>query len=74
MTHLGPLVRVRSAEPRAGCNACVVFEDDTERLIDLEPYLHGPIFEPMRKDPVAFLSMKVEEGTIGRSYLCPAAL
>jgi len=64
MARLGPLVRVRSVEPREGFQICVLFEDDTERLIDLEPYLRGPIFEPIRRDPVVFRAMKVEGGTI----------
>jgi hypothetical protein len=62
--RLGPLVRVRSVEPREGFQVCVVFEDGTERLIDLEPYLHGPIFEPMRCDLDMFRAMKVAGGTI----------
>jgi hypothetical protein len=41
-----------------------VFEDDTQGEVDLEPYLHGPIFEPIRNDPDVFRSMKVEDGTI----------
>jgi len=40
------------------------FEDGTQKEIDLEPYLRGPIFETIRKDPVVFASMKVEGGTI----------
>ena len=40
------------------------FEDDTHKEIDLGPYLHGPIFEPIRSDPVVFRSIKVEGGTI----------
>jgi hypothetical protein len=28
--------------------------------IDLEPYLHGPIFEPIRRDLRIFRSVKVE--------------
>ena len=64
MTQLGRLVRVRSVEPRKGYLVHVVFEDDTEKVIDLEPYLHGPIFEPMRRDPTTFRAMKVEGGAI----------
>lgn len=64
MTQLGCLVRVQSVEPREGYHVHVVFEDGTERVIDLEPYLHGPIFEPMQRDPAMFRAMKVEGGTI----------
>lgn len=42
----------------------VDFDNGTRREIDLEPYLHGPIFEPIRDNPVLFRSMKIEGGTI----------
>lgn len=42
------------------------FIDGTYREIDLEPYLHGPIFESIRNDPEKFNSVKVNKrmGTI----------
>jgi hypothetical protein len=40
------------------------FDDGTRKEIDLEPYLHGPVFEPIRRDLSVFRSVKVEEGTI----------
>jgi hypothetical protein len=42
-----------------------LFSIDTKE-IDLKPYLHGPIFEPMRKDLRVFRAMKVDPriGTI----------
>ncbi len=64
MEKLGPLVRVRSVEPLGGFRVLVTFENDSQREIDLEPYLHGPIFEPLRSDPRMFRSMKIEGGTI----------
>ena len=42
----------------------VTFTNGTQRDIDLTPYLQGPIFEPVRDDPVVFRSIKVEGGTI----------
>jgi hypothetical protein len=36
----------------------------TQREINLAPYLQGPIFEPIRNDPLLFRSMRVEGGTI----------
>ncbi len=42
----------------------VTFENDTQREIDLEPYLRGPIFEPIRNNTNMFRSMKIEGGTI----------
>jgi hypothetical protein len=64
MTQLGRLVRVQSVEPREGYKVRVVFEDGTQKVIELEPYLHGPIFEPMRRDPATFRAMRVEGGAI----------
>ncbi|MBK9215535.1 MAG: DUF2442 domain-containing protein [Chloracidobacterium sp.] len=35
------------------------FSDGTKKDIDLEPYLRGPIFEPLRNDRSAFLEFSV---------------
>jgi hypothetical protein len=64
MEHLGRLVRVRAVEPLEGFIVRLEFEDGTQKEIDLEPYLHGPVFEPIRRDMSLFRSVKVEEGTI----------
>jgi hypothetical protein len=64
MEKLGPLVRVRSVVPLEGHRARLTFQDGTRRDIDLEPFLRGPIFEPIRNDPAQFRAMKVEGGTI----------
>jgi hypothetical protein len=64
MEKLGPRVRVRAVKPLEGFKAWVRFENDTQREIDLAPYLRGPIFEPIRNDPGVFRSMKIEGGTI----------
>jgi len=64
MEKLGPRVRVRAVEPRQGFKVLFTFDNGTQREIDLEPYLRGPIFEPLRKDPAKFRAMKIEGGTI----------
>lgn len=64
MMELGPLVRVRSVEPLRDYKVRVSFEDGKRREIDLEPYLHGPIFEPIRSNPAMFRAIKIEGGTI----------
>ena len=64
MGRLGRLVRVRAVEPLERFRVLLEFEDSTQKEIDLEPYLHGPIFEPIRSDPTVFRSIKVEGGTI----------
>ena len=42
------------------------FVDDAEKTIDLDPYLHGPVFESIRSEPLVFAAVRVdpEAGTI----------
>lgn len=40
------------------------FEDGTEKAVDLELYLRGPIFEPIRNDLALFRNVRIEGGTI----------
>ena len=56
------LVRVRSVIHLRGFRVSIEFTDGTTREIDLEPYLHGPIFEPVRTDPRVFQSIEVDHG------------
>jgi hypothetical protein len=64
MEKLGPRVRVRTVEPLRNFIVLVTFDNDSQREIDLEPYLHGPIFEPIRNNPSMFRALKIEGGTI----------
>ena len=64
MTDLGPLVRVRIAEPLDNFTVRITFEDSTTRVIDLEPYLVGPIFAPLRADADLFRQIEVRGGTV----------
>ncbi len=59
-------VRIRTVEPLEGFKVRLEFTDNTVKEIDLEPYLHGPIFEPIRTDLQVFRSVKVDSrmGTI----------
>ncbi len=61
---LRPRVRVREVKPLPGFKALVSFDNGAQREIELEPYLRGPVFEPIRNDPAAFRSMTVAGGTI----------
>ncbi len=61
---LGRLVRVKNVEPLEDFKVRIGFEDGTQKEIDLEPYLHGPIFEPIPNDPTVFRSMKIDGGAI----------
>jgi hypothetical protein len=64
MDKLGPRVRVRAVKPLDRLKVLVTFDNDSQKEIDLEPYLHGPVFEPIRNDPAVFRSMKVACGII----------
>ena len=64
MKKLGPLVRVVAAETLAAFRVRVTFADGTSKDIDLEPYLHGPIFEPLRNDYALFSDIRIQGGTI----------
>lgn len=60
------LVRVTEVRPLHDFVVHVCFSDGTERDIDLEKYLHGPVFAEIRANPEIFQSIKVTEGrTIG---------
>ncbi len=64
MDKLGPRIRVHSVEPLRGFIVLFTFDDGLKKEIDLEPYLRGPIFEPIRTDPARFRAMKIEGGTV----------
>jgi hypothetical protein len=42
----------------------VTFEDGTQKVIDLHPYLHGPIFEPVLQDRSAFRRLRLVGGVL----------
>ena len=60
------MVRVRSVEPLNGFRVRLGFTDGSSKEIDLEPYLRGPVFEPIRGDAKMFREVSVDHraGTI----------
>jgi len=64
MDKLGPRVRVRAVKPLEGLKVIVIFDNNTQREIDLEQYLHGPVFDQIRNNPAVFHSMTIAGGTI----------
>ncbi len=60
------LIRIKAVQPLSGFNVRLQFTDGTSKEVDLEPYLHGPIFEPERADPDMFQRVRVDQelGTI----------
>jgi hypothetical protein len=65
MERVGPLVRIQAVEPLEGFNVRLTFQDGTIKEIDLDPYLRGPIFEPIRHAPEVFRAVHVVGSTIG---------
>lgn len=59
-------VRVTAAEAMDDYRVRIQFSNGEERILDLEPYLHGPIFEAVRRDASIFrqLAVDAELGTI----------
>lgn len=73
------MIRIRSVEPLEGYHVRLTFTDGTVRTVDLEPFLMGPVFEPLRKDPRNFRAVRVDEelGTIvwdNGADICPDVL
>lgn len=73
------MVRVRRATPLTGFTLRLEFTDGSERTLDMEPYLKGPIFEPLKKDLSLFRSVRVDDelGTIvwpNGADICPDVL
>ena len=57
------LVSVRSVLLRERSVVYVTFSDGSARDIDLEPYLHGPLFDPIRLNPELFAQVVVDPET-----------
>ncbi len=64
MFSLGRSVRVRKATPLTGLTMRLEFEDGKQKEINLEPFLRGTIFKPIREDPELFQQVNIEGGTI----------
>lgn len=54
------MIRVRSATPLDGYRLRVGFTDGTERVVDVERYLRGPVFEAVRRDRRVFEAVVVD--------------
>jgi len=63
---MGHLVRIKAVECLEAFRVRLTFTDGTQREVDLEPYLRGPIFQPLRNDLRAFAAVRVDSrlGTI----------
>ena len=54
------IVRIRSVKTLENFVVRLEFTDGTNREVDLEPFLRGKIFEPLRVNPDAFRVVKVD--------------
>ncbi len=61
------MVLVRSVKPLEKFRVLLEFSNGERKVVELELFLHGPIFEPIRENPELFRSVRVDEelGTIG---------
>jgi len=60
------MVLIRSVAPLENFHVRLEFSTGEEKVVNLEPLLRGPIFEPIRQDPEMFRAVTVdpELGTI----------
>ena len=54
------VLRIRSAQALEAYWLRLSLSDGSERVVDVSPYLYGPIFEPVRRDPAVFGSVEVD--------------
>jgi len=55
------MIRVRAVQVLQGHEVQVEFSDGTTRIVDLEPFLRGPVFESLRSDRDLFRSVTVDD-------------
>lgn len=55
------MIRVRTVKPLDGHKLLVGFTDGAERVIDVDRYMRGPIFDPIRGDRAMFEKVSVDE-------------
>jgi len=60
------MIEIRSVKPLEKFQVLLEFTNGEQKIVDLEPFLRGPIFEPLRQNHELFRSVRVDEelGTI----------
>ena len=60
------MILVSSVKPLEKFKVLLEFTNGEQKTVDLEPFLRGPIFEPLKPDPKRFRAVRVDEelGTI----------
>ena len=64
MKTLGKRIRIVKATPQEKFSMQLEFEDGTQKIVDLEPFLRGSIFAPIRDNLALFRDVQIEGGTI----------
>jgi Protein of unknown function (DUF2442) len=64
MSKRPEMIRVTDVEPLGGFVLRLRFNDGSERVIDFEDELYGPVFEPLKADPNLFRAVSIEGPTI----------
>jgi hypothetical protein len=61
-----PMISVRSVTPLERFQVLLEFSTGEQKVVDLEPLSHGPVFEALVSNPELFRSVRVDEelGTI----------
>ena len=54
------MIRVKTVMVLEGFRVRLGFTNGEEKVIDLAPFLQGPVFEPVRKDPSKFRKVRVD--------------
>lgn len=68
------LVRIREVAPLDAHRVRLTLTDGSVVERDLGPYLTGPVFDTIRRDPAAFSLVRVDAGTLvwpDGADLCP---
>lgn len=71
------LVRISEVVPLEGFHLRLRLTDGSVIDRDVTDLLHGPVFEPIRRDPALFKQVRVEGGTVvwpNGADLCPDVL
>lgn len=56
------IIKITSVKPIRDFVVELEFSDGLKKEIDLDVYLHGEIFEPLRIDPQLFRAVRIGEG------------
>ena len=54
------MVRVRAVKPLDAHVVRLTFTDGCVKAVDLAPYMRGPVFDPLLRDPALFRAVRVD--------------